>query len=367
MPPAIPLPSIRHPRLKHAFAALQQRCLRRNLRPDSIETYGSLWNQVATEFGAETRLRSIRTRHLQAWLDELRTRRAPKTVRLYRTFLAMLFNAALQAELISGSNPVLRTEPVPLGKLIPRRRLTEGEIASLFAALRSDTSERGRLWTTVFGIMLVTGLRIREAVLLRWEDFLWEEGILSPSHQKRSSLDDLLLITPELARIVTLWNASSERTGLLFPQLEHFKSKRIFCGSGLYYMKKVAARARLDQADTVGTHCLRRSFITIAAGASRGDHLTLMQVARHRSLAMTRLYMPTISNAVAEVSREAARAAGLAMGLSPSSLAGLEPTTIAAPHPPGKESLPRPRGRDRPSFGTPDMLTGRLAGASLVL
>lgn len=293
-----------------------ERSVRRQLRPASMETYRDLWKRVSRDLDANRPLISIRARELQRWLDGMRGVRAPGYIRMCRGFVAMLFNAAFQAELFGGVNPIRRTEPIRREAPAPRRRLSDWEVARLFRVLRRDRSPGGRLWNAVFGVMLVTGLRIRETVMLQWEDFMWSKGLLRPTHQKRSTAQDILPITPELEWILTTWDGRAGRTGRVFPQ--SFRSTpKVFCGSAGYYLKKAAVRAGIVEPHTITTHSLRRTFITMAADASEGDHLSLMEVARHRSLAMTRLYMPTISKAVHRVSLATAGMAGRAMGLRP--------------------------------------------------
>jgi integrase len=227
----------------------------------------------------------------------------------------MLFNVSTQSEIFDGTNPVKRTDPIRSDCARVRRRLSQEELARLLRACRADDTPRGWMWTTFFQVMTLSGLRVREAALLRWEDFYWRDGVYRPSHQKRSNGYDILPLTMELESVLAEWSGGREQRGLVFPAVTRCGGKR-FCDQARRALKEYAREAALPNPETLGTHAFRRTFITQAADAARGDHVALMQVARHQNFETTRLYMPTVSKAVQEVSTAVAHALGATLGIS---------------------------------------------------
>lgn len=306
------------PLLRDAYVALLSRSRRRNLRPDSLYHYQVLWRRVRLEFGETRPLSSIQSSEIQVWLNRIRSTHSSSTANNYRRYLALIFSVAIRHGMYLGSNPVLRTDAFPTQPCRPKRRLSNAEVTALLTVSRLDQTRWGRLWTALFSIMLLTGLRIREAALLQWQDFIWSKLLFKPSHQKRSSVDDILPITPQLEVVLVTWAAAKGDTGHLFPEVVRGRPRH-FCGRALRMLKRLAARANISSPETVTTHALRRTFISHAAEAARGDHVALMQIARHRDLNVTRLYMPTVSTAVRDVSTAVARSLGIVMGVqSPS-------------------------------------------------
>lgn len=319
------------PSLADAYSALVARSRRRDLRPDSLTQYEMLWRRVRLQFPAERTLKSVLAPEVQHWLDDLLGRAARNTVRCCRQFLSMLFSVSIQVELFDGTNPVKRTDPIRPDRPKVKRRLNEAEIADLIRACQADSSPRGRMWTTFFQVMLLTGLRVRETSLLRWEDFQWSAGVFKPSHQKRSAGGDVLLITPEIETVLAIWGNRQPQVGLIFPEVARYDARR-FCDRARRALKHFAHQAGLPDPRGLGTQALRRTFITRAAEASHGDHLTLMQVARHRDLETTRLYMPTVSKAVREVSTSVAHSLAPLLGITAAS------NRLESSHPPRSRS-----------------------------
>ena len=302
------------PLLRDAYVVLMSRCQRRNLRPDSLYHYQVLWRRVKVELGDARPLSSFCPSEIQTWLNRIRSSYSSSTANNYRRYVALLFSVAVRQGMYLGCNPVLCTDPFPMQLCRPKRHLSDAEVAALLAASRRDETRSGCLYTALFSIMLLTGLRIREAALLQWQDFLWHKRLFKPSHQKRSTADDILPITPQLEMVLATWASRKGDSRLVFPEVLRGRPRH-FCGQALRVLKRLAAKANIPNPETVCTHALRRTFISHAADAARGDHVALMQVARHRDLNMTRLYMPTVSAAVRDVSLAVAQSLGGLMGV----------------------------------------------------
>lgn len=84
-------------------------------------------------------------------------------------FLRVVFNDAIDAELIHGPNPAQRVKLAP--EVRRERFLSEEEIGRLFASLEDDAQERGD-WTVhdIVKLAVLTGARRENILAMRWEN-----------------------------------------------------------------------------------------------------------------------------------------------------------------------------------------------------
>lgn len=113
-------------------------------------------------------------RHIQEMLttpDERGETLSPATVNYNRRVLSMALKQAVDDGLIPR-NVTTSVKPLKVPRFEPRI-LTHDEVGHFLDAAQSDPN--GALWTTMLG----TGLRLGEAVALRWQDIDLATGVLS--------------------------------------------------------------------------------------------------------------------------------------------------------------------------------------------
>lgn len=151
----------------------------RDLAPKSIATYAKVVRlHIKPKIGA-LRLREVTTARLQAFLNSLPAGTA-KTAR------AVLGNAIGEAVRLGAMN----TNPVRDTKLPKRKKkevnaLTDAEMDEMRAVVKEWVGgnrfgpPRGELLVEVLDLLRGSGLRIGEALGLRWQDVDLENGIIS--------------------------------------------------------------------------------------------------------------------------------------------------------------------------------------------
>lgn len=210
-------------------------------------------------------LGEITTEKIEAYLQ---TRRdagaAPATVNRERTVLGHLFTKAIRWG-SAHHNPVIGTDPFeePDGKPRP---LTPDEEARLLPILPAH-------YRPFVTLAIHTGLRLGELRAQTWKDTDLEQGSLTVTRPKSKKHE-----TIPLNRTARRLLASLERTDpLVFPHIPEGISTRF-----VEYTK----RAGLEG---VTFHCLRDTFISRLAPYVSAT--TLMTLARHRDLRITRRYL----------------------------------------------------------------------------
>ncbi|MFD3005103.1 tyrosine-type recombinase/integrase [Thermus tengchongensis] len=199
----------------------------KGLRPATLNTYRHYLQLL--EPLASTPLPRLNPLAIQALFAELAERGLSPSVRRHAyQFLKAALRDAVRAGLLER-NPVEAVDPPPSGQVRPARAWSAGEAAQFLKA-----AEGHRLYP-MLALMLATGLRIGEALALRWEDWegdrLWirhtlrRDGTLGPTKTPRSQgylyLDprtQALLAEHRLAQeeekaVARRW----EEHGLIFP------------------------------------------------------------------------------------------------------------------------------------------------------
>jgi integrase len=154
---------------------------RQALRPRTMEMHAFLARNYIVPALGEVPLRELTAPRLRAWLDGLLTATQPsgrrlssRTVALARTTLRLALAAAVDAELLP-SNPMDAVRP-PKTRPRPPQPLTEEETRAVLAL--APTRRLGPLYT----LCLHLGLRIGEALALRWEDVDLDGGTIVVRH-----------------------------------------------------------------------------------------------------------------------------------------------------------------------------------------
>ncbi len=127
----------------------------------------------------DLRLDALRANHVQAWLNQLLTSKAPKTVALSRNVVNQAMVAAVEWERIPR-NPVTHADIASVKPVRERHAWSATDVRRFLTGNRTDPMRA--LWVT----LLFTGMRQGEARALRWEDIDFERGTILVA----ASLDD---------------------------------------------------------------------------------------------------------------------------------------------------------------------------------
>ena len=159
--------------------------MRVNLKETTRCTYTTLYkNHVSDVIGHRT-LRTVRCSDVQKMYTEMIHTYGLKfqTVEKINTVLCQMFNMAVEDNIIRA-NPawrafqnVRKTDGSDSEK---RQALTEMEQSALIRFVY--TSKDYRRWAPLITVLLGTGMRIGEALGLRWEDCDFEKDIISVNH-----------------------------------------------------------------------------------------------------------------------------------------------------------------------------------------
>ena len=182
-----------------------------------------------------------------------------------------------------------------------RRELTIEELTSVCAAVKGEMR-------ILFAVGLYCGLRLGDAVLLKWSnvDLIRRLMMIVPAKTARRSNGKVLRIPLHGSLFSMLAETpEEERLGYVMPELAEMyqhddtalvkRISEVFKACGIKTRCKVEGYSRLGV--DVGFHSLRHSFVSLSANA--GSSLAAVQaVVGHSNPAMTRHYLHADQNIV---------------------------------------------------------------------
>lgn len=267
---------------------VEERALRKGLRPTTIRNYRVYMGHLEPILRIPlTRLTSLQLRAFFADLAHF----SPSHRRHIYQFLRAALRDAVRTDLIP-SNPMDAVDPPEGGAVRPARAWTPEEVARFLEA-----SKDHRLHT-LFRLMLATGLRIGEALALRWEDWegdrLWvrhtlrRDGTLGPPKTPGSM--GYLYLDPDTQVALATWqkrlDAEREQAedwqehGLIFP------SRR---GTPLEYRNVLRAFNELQAkagVTPINLHGLRHTYTSLALRAGLPPKVVAARL-RHKDVKLT--------------------------------------------------------------------------------
>ena len=223
------------------------------------ESYGrdlSQWNVFCERIGVDPLLAG--RDHVAAWQQTLVAKgRARATLARKTSTLAALYRYLVDEDVVTrtpvrGRRPRASDESTSTG-------LTEREAAGLLDTATADSTRSAVL----IGLLYLCGLRVSEALGARVEDLAWERGFRTIRVTRKGGKVGVVPLPTELAHQVDLLVADRvagpiicTRSGLPLDRKEAWKTVR-----------RLARKAGLPQADTLGAHSLRHSHATAALDA----------------------------------------------------------------------------------------------------
>jgi integrase len=181
----------------------------------SYETW--LKNHILPRWG-ESKLTELKPDPVEVWLRALPL--SSKTKSNIKGILTILWTFGMKKELVPmGRNPMRLVQIKGIKKKRRRHRvLTAAEFHSLLEALDWDAALR-----TMVIVALSFGLRISEALGLKWRDVDWLGNLLNIERGVvKQIVDDVkteesarsMAIAPELVEVLLRWKQASQFTGL---------------------------------------------------------------------------------------------------------------------------------------------------------
>lgn len=212
--------------------------------------------------------------------------------------LAQILGEAEEYELVAGNVAGGRKRRLKAAK--PRRPWVEPEqLIALLEGSEKLLHGRGRpLLATLAG----AGLRIGEALELRWRDVNIPRGTLTVGRSKTDAGIRVVDLTPALRDELALWRDRSKYGGpndLVFPTLRGLQDNRQNVRRRLLLPAIEKANVKLAEAgietiDKVGLHGLRRTFASLRCAVGDDPAYTAAQIGHEDALFTLRTYTAAV-------------------------------------------------------------------------
>jgi len=281
-------------------------------RPSTAQGYEFYVRKYIIPALGRHQIRKLTPQQVQRFLNETHAKGlAPRTGQYIRAILRRALNQALRWELVARNVATL-ADPPP-GRSPEMRPLTTADARQFLAAARGHRHEH------LFAVLLGTGLRIGEALALRWSDVDLDDGVVTVRHAlERIHGRPWRLAVPKSEsgkRLVPLIGPAAEalraqRTlalemrlavGAAWQDLDFVFPTAIGTPgdqSNVYHQfKKLLRQAGLP--DCYRVHDLRHSTATYLLAAGVPDRL-VMGIMGHSQLSMTMRYQHVLPSMLKE-------------------------------------------------------------------
>lgn len=254
-------------------------------KPSAVRSYReALHDRILPRLGAH-RLRDIRRRDLQAFVDELvRDGLAPQTVRNMLLPLRVVFRRAIALGDVEA-NPTMGLH-LPAPSAAERKVVTPEHARSLVEAI-TDARDRA-----IYATALFTGLRRGELMALRWQDIDVAGGVLSVT--RAWDPKERAYVAPKSAR-------GTRKVGIPLGLVDHLHAWKATCAwaDGLAFGEsdawpfrddalatRVARDWKAAGLDGLTLHECRHTFVTWMAESGVAVDV-VQRVAGHSSITIT--------------------------------------------------------------------------------
>jgi integrase len=281
-------------------------------RPSTAQGYEFYVRKYIIPALGRHQIRKLTPQQVQRFLNETHAKGlAPRTVQYIRAILRRALNQALRWELVARNVATL-ADPPP-GRSPEMRPLTTADARQFLAAARGHRHEH------LFAVLLGTGLRIGEALALRWSDVDLDDSVITvrhalerihgrpwrlavPKSESGKRLVPLIGPTAEALRAQrTLTLEMRLAVGAAWQDLDFVFPTAIGTPgdqSNVYHQfKKLLRQAGLP--DCYRVHDLRHSTATYLLAAGVPDRL-VMGIMGHSQLSMTMRYQHVLPSMLKE-------------------------------------------------------------------
>jgi integrase/recombinase XerD len=223
-------------------------------------------------------LSSVKVEDIQDYLRSLQLRKyQASTIKVKLKIIKSLFSYCLKTGYLKG-NPAMMVDNPKVEDKISQKLLTVKEVKRL---MDNANSIRDKL---LVKLMFGLGLRVSEAVNLKWSNFKVSDGVVNLSVIGKGSKQRTVLVIP------SLWQELQQlkRDGIDYLFTAYNRNTPLKRNSAHTLLKKIADRAGLT--DKLSCHWLRHSHATEAIKG--GCDLSLLQQSLgHSSITTTQKYL----------------------------------------------------------------------------
>lgn len=160
------------------LASIEERVERGTRSPSTLDLYRhAVERHVVPQLG-ELLLAETTTARLDRFLQEVLRTKGYSTAKLCRTILSGICGWAVRQGGLSA-NPVRDVTPLELDRDRTAKALTPSEVREWLSVLDQDEFARRRDLPELARFVLATGLRLGEALGVRWSDIDFDRGVVS--------------------------------------------------------------------------------------------------------------------------------------------------------------------------------------------
>lgn len=290
-----------------------------NLRPSTAASYRSIIGRRIVRHFGDLGLHDLTTRAVQEWITaEGKAGARQSTQRVYLAVLSAFLRAARRFGYSVGEVDRRAIDFVPEAPREAARTFTPEESGALIAAAPQP-------WRALFALLSTTGLRISEALGLKWADVDPIGGQLHPRRQyyrgrevalKTRESDAAVALPPfALAELEAYRAWLTEREEAAPPPGAWlFANPATFLPYNLSTAYRALARTvRAAGLPAGGLHAFRHGYVTAAFERAGADAATVRGMARHSNLATTQGYARTVQRAAQDAADRIGAAIGAAV------------------------------------------------------
>jgi len=183
------------------------------LQEDRLSRISELWGNIY--------LSDIKREHLVKLDDHLKSLgRSKATINHYFTLLKSLFNYAIKKKIFSGDNPVNEIKPYLVEER--RREYSPEEIWRIIEAAERIEKEarKNALFQKhvkrIVLLLLYTGMRLGEAINLRWENIKDDKIVLKRTETKQKR-EKVIPLTDSIRQVLETMMNERRKDGYVFP------------------------------------------------------------------------------------------------------------------------------------------------------
>ncbi len=268
------------PPLAHIWHRFEQSPGRPDSGESTLKQYHAEWKRFRTwleqNHPAAGTLRDVTTDHAAAYAKDLTAAKvSPSTFNQHRNLLRMVWRV-LADECKLTVNPWEKITPRKLNQLASRKRaLTPAQFDSLMAAVEVEPD-----FKDLFTVLAWTGLRLADAVLMKWASVDFSRRVISLAPMKTARRQGKLVHIPIFPAVLDVLNRRQEGhvlnpKGFVFPELaaQYDRDASAISKAITAAFDKAGMQTTEDRADrgrgvvVFGAHSLRHFFVTQATAA----------------------------------------------------------------------------------------------------